>query len=200
MRLGLLLALMASTCSVACIGYEMRHQIQWDSRQQIWRADARQEKARAGQSRVFDGPEKLRVLEAVVSTFQDLDFQVHVFDEELGIVSGVKFGDLERPSYGFNPHYFLYDDESLVAFTGSYRSWGPFYSRSDRVRFTVTVREADETQLVVRASAQFYLRPVEGAEAYRDFFEALEQALFAEGEATELDRSRAPEDASPISR
>ena len=47
MRFGLLLALMASTCSVACIGYEMRHQIQWDSRQQIWRADARQEQARA---------------------------------------------------------------------------------------------------------------------------------------------------------
>jgi hypothetical protein len=180
--LGLVGTVLASGCAFS--PYEARHQILWDAQTQIWRADASQVRVRAAQSRVFETADKHRVLEAVVGACQDLDFQVQVLDEELGIVSGVKFVDLERPS-GFDPSYFLYDDESLVVFTRSYRSWGPFYHRSDLVRFTVTVRERGEAQLVVRASAQFYLRPIEDAGPYQDFFKLLEQGLFVERQLAE---------------
>jgi hypothetical protein len=50
---------------------------------------------------------------------------------------------------------------------------------------TVTVRKRNETQLVVRASAQFYLRAVEDPAPYQQFFRTLEQAVFLEGHAVE---------------
>ena len=78
------------------------------------------------------------------------------------------------------PTYLLYDEESLVVFNRSYRTWGPFQRRSDLVRLTVTVRSRNAEQLIVRASAQYYLRPVEDAESYQRFYAALEQALFTE--------------------
>ena len=74
----------------------------------------------------------------------------------------------------------LYDDESLVIFNRSFRTWGPFYRRSDLVRLTVTIRNRNDEQLIVRASAQYYLRPVESADAYQKFYAALQQALFTE--------------------
>jgi hypothetical protein len=68
-------------------------------------------------------------------------------------------------------------------FSKAYQTWGPFWHRSDLVRLTVTVRARNEQQLVVRAAAQFHLRPIEDAEPYRQFFRTLEQALFLEREA-----------------
>jgi hypothetical protein len=115
-----------------------------------------------------------------VTLFQDLGFQVEVVDEALGIVSGKKFVALEKPRVGSDASYYLYDDENLVVFTRSYRQWGPFWHRSDLVRLTVTVRERNEQQLVVRASAQFYLRPIEDAEPYQQFFAALERTRFTQ--------------------
>ena len=188
-----LAGLAASLLLVACSTYVSRHQIQWDSRTQIWQAEASQVKVRAAQSRVFDTSDKLRVLGAVVATFQDLDFQVEVLDEELGIVSGKKFTGLERPKLNVDPFYFLYDVESLVVFTKSYRSWGPFWHRSDLVRLTVTVRERNETQLIVRASVQFYLRPIEHPEPYQKFFRTLEQTLFLERNLSPDTSAVAPE-------
>jgi len=44
------------------------------------------------------------------------------------------------------------------------------------------VRSREKTQLVVRASAQFYLRGVEDPVPYQKFFRALEQALFVQGQ------------------
>jgi hypothetical protein len=178
MRGGALLALLAGAFSVGC-AYEWRHQIQWDSRDQIWLAEASQVKVRAAQSRVFESSDKRGILEAVVNTFQDLGFQVEVLDEELGIVSGKKFVGLENPSLGFDPYYYLYDEEDLVVFTKAFRSWGPFWHRSNLVRLTVTVRARNASQLIVRASAQFYLTPIEDPEPYQEFFRTLEQALFA---------------------
>jgi hypothetical protein len=177
-RLGsaLLLCLLAVGCSF----YEMKHEIVRDSSSQIWLSEASQVRLRAAQSRVFDTADRERTLEAVVSTLQDLDFQVEVLDEELGVVSGKKFLDLARPMLGSDPLYYLYDDESLLIFNRIYRSWGPFWHRSDLVRLTVTVRERSETQLVVRASAQYYLRAVEDPEPYQKFFRTLEQAMFVE--------------------
>ncbi len=165
--------------------YEWRHQDQWDSREQIWLSEESQVKLRAAQSRVFDTTDRRRTLEAIVATMQDLGFMVEVLDEELSLVSGKKFEPLERPSLGTDPYYHLYDDQSLLIFTKSYHTWGPFWHRSDLVRFTITVRKRNETQLVVRASAQFYLQAVEDPVPYQKFFRTLEQALFLEGHLVE---------------
>jgi len=161
--------------------YEWRHENQWDSREQIGMAEASQMKLRAAQSRVFDTADSRRILEAIVSTMQDLNLMVEVLDEELGVVSGKLFVPLERPTLGFDPFYHLYDDQSLLLFSRTYRTWGPFWHRSDLVRLTVTVRKRNEQQTVVRASAQFYLRAVEEPEPYQKFFRTLEQTLFLEG-------------------
>jgi hypothetical protein len=176
--LALALCLLAAGCAFS--PYEARHEIQWDSRDQIWLSEASQVKLRAAQSRVFDTADRRRTLEAVVSTFQDIGFQVEVLDEELGIVSGKKFLDLETRKMGYDPFYHIYDDESLLVFSRTYRTWGPFWHRNDLVRLTVTVRSRNQTQLIVRASAQHYLRAVEDPETYQKFFRTLEQALFVE--------------------
>lgn len=181
LRSGLVVALslMAQGCPHP---YELRHSEQWDSRDQIWLSEASQVKLRAAQSRVFGMTDRTRILEAIVSTMQDLNFQVELLDEELGIVSGKQFVAIERPKLGYDPFYHLYDDESLLVFTKTYRTWGPFWHRSDLVRLTVTVRSRSEQQAVVRASAQFYLRAVEDPVPYQKFFRTLEQALFVEGQ------------------
>jgi hypothetical protein len=132
---------------------------------------------------VFDTTDRGRAIEAIVATMQDLGFMVEVLDEELGIVSGKKFEPLERPSVGSDPFYHLYNDQSLLIFTKSYRTWGPFWHRSDLVRLTVTVRKRDESQLVIRASAQYYLRAVEDPIPYQKFFRTLEQALFMQAQS-----------------
>jgi hypothetical protein len=165
--------------------YEWRHQDQWDSTEQIWLSEQSQVKLRAAQSRVFDTSDRRRTLEAVVDTLQDLGFMVEVLDEELGIVSGKKFEPLEGPGPGTDPFYHLYNDQGLLIFTKTYRTWGPFWHRSDLVRLTVTVRKRNESQLVVRASAQYYLRAVEDPAPYQKFFRTLEQALFLEGRLAE---------------
>lgn len=176
-------ALATGLCALhasGCATYTMRHEILVDSRSQIWLSEASQVKVRNAQSRVFDTQDKRQMLEALVATFQDLGFQIEVLDETLGIVSGKKFLDVERPGGSGLPTYLLYDEESLVVFNRSYRTWGPFQRRSDLVRLTATVRSRNEQQLIVRASAQCYLRPVEAPEAYQKFYAALEQALFSE--------------------
>ena len=50
--------------------------------------------------------------------------------------------------------------------------------RGYALRMTVTVRPRSETQLLVRANAQFGEQAVEDPEVYRDFFEALSKAMF----------------------
>jgi len=153
--------------------------IQWDSRDQILLSEESQVRVRASQSRTYDTTDRLAMLQAVIATFQDLGFHVEVLDETLGIVSGKKFiehdGDQSR-----DISYLQYDTESLIGFTRSYRTWGPFNHRRDLIRLTVTIRKRNETQLIVRASAQFHLRPVENPEPYQDFYRTLEQARFRE--------------------
>jgi len=165
--------------------YEWRHQDQWDSREQIWLSEESQVKLRAAQSRVFDTTDRRRTLEAIVDTMQDLGFMVEGLDEELGIVSGKRFEPLERSSFSADPFYHLYNDQSLLIFTKSYHTWGPFWHRSDLVRLTTTVRKRNDTQLVVRASAQYYLRAVEDPAPYQKFFRTLEQAFFLQGRLVE---------------
>jgi hypothetical protein len=169
---------------LGCSPYESRHQNQWDSREQIWLSETSQLKVRAAQTRAFDTTDRRRMFEAIISTMQDLDFNVEVLDEELGIVSGKKFIEIEKP-YVTDPTYLLYRPDTLLLLTRSFGSWGPFWHRSNLVRFTVTIRTRGESQLVVRASAQFYLQAVEEPGPYQQFFRALEQALFLQGQPVE---------------
>ena len=48
------------------------------------------------------------------------------------------------------------------------------------LRITVTVRQRGETQLLVRANAQYELTPVDEPEPYQHFFSALQKAMFLE--------------------
>ena len=176
--------IIACVVTIVCAGagcspYEWRHENQWESRDQIWLSESSQVKVRAAQSRVFDTTDRPKTIQAVVSTFQDLGFAVEVSDEALGIVSGKKFDDYESPQWG-DPSYYVYRDDGLLILTRQFRSWGPFYHRSDLVRLTATVRPRGDQQLVVRASAQYYLRAVESPEPYQQFFRTLEQALFVQ--------------------
>ena len=102
----------------------------------------------------------------------------------LGIISAKKYVDLERSAF-IEPSYLLYRPDTLLFLTRNYRTWGPFHHRSDLVRLTVTVRNRNESQLIVRASAQFYLRAVEDPLPYQQFFRTLEQAVFLEGRSIE---------------
>lgn len=172
------------TLLTACSPYEMRHDNQSDARTQIWLSEESQVKVRAAQSRVFDTRDRRKILQAIVMTMQDLSCKIEVLDEELGIVSAKKYVDLEQPTF-VDPSYFLYRPDTLLFLTRNYRAWGPFYHRSDLVRLTVTVRKRNEAQLVVRASAQFYLRAVEDPVPYQQFFRALEQAVFLESHSVE---------------
>ena len=47
-----------------------------------------------------------------------------------------------------------------------------------QLRLTVTVRERDSAQLLVRANAQYEGMAVESPEPYQQFFEALRKAMF----------------------
>lgn len=184
-RLGLafagLLCLLLQGCPMP---YEMRHDNQWDSREQIWLSDESQVKIRAAQSRAFDTTDRRKMLAAILSTMQDLDFKVEVLDEDLGVVSGKKYVENEQ-IYGVDLSYLLYRPDALLVLNRNARTWGPFHHRSNLVRFTATVRKRNDAQLVVRASAQYYLRAVEDPVPYQQFFRTLEQSLFVQGQPVE---------------
>ena len=52
------------------------------------------------------------------------------------------------------------------------------YSSPYAVRMTVTVRPRGQTQLLVRANAQYQLQAIEDPKPYQDFFAALQKAMF----------------------
>jgi hypothetical protein len=53
------------------------------------------------------------------------------------------------------------------------------------LRMTVTVRPRGETQLLVRANAQYELTPVEDPLPYQQFFAALQKAMFLDAHDVE---------------
>lgn len=53
------------------------------------------------------------------------------------------------------------------------------------LRMTVTVRPRGETQLLVRANAQFGLDPVDKPEPYQEFFTALQKSMFLAAQQVE---------------
>ncbi len=54
-----------------------------------------------------------------------------------------------------------------------------------RLRMTVSVRLRGETQMLVRANAQYNLRAVEDPEPYQQFFDALSKAMFLDAHLVE---------------
>ena len=54
-----------------------------------------------------------------------------------------------------------------------------------RLRMTVTVRPRGNTQLLVRASAQYNLQAIEDPEPYQQFFAALGRAMFLTAHAVD---------------
>ena len=185
----LAIMVLGAVFSQGCAGLHGRHEIQSDNWSQVLSSEESQVKVRNAQSRIFDTTDKRMMLEALVVTFQDLGFKIEVLDPELGIISGKKYLSAERPSGRQLASYLIYDEESLVVFNRVYRNWGPFAARSDMVRLTATVRARNQAQLIVRASAQYFLRPVETPEAYQQFFATLQQALFTNYANAETDSS-----------
>jgi hypothetical protein len=55
---------------------------------------------------------------------------------------------------------------------------GSKYANEHSALLTVTVREKNDTQMLVRANGQQHLEAVEDAKVYQDFFVALEKAMF----------------------
>lgn len=53
------------------------------------------------------------------------------------------------------------------------------------LKMTVSVRPKGETQLLVRANAQYQLKAVEDPEPYQNFFAALSKAMFLEAHQVE---------------
>lgn len=172
------LCLLALSTSLGCIGYAAKHGVRWDARDQILLSEESQVKVRNAQSRVFDTTDRIAMVEAIVATLQDLGFQIEVLDETLGIISAKSYLPLTTKLEDRGATYMLYNEESLVVFQRSFRTFGPFFRRSDLVRLTVSVRKRNEKQLIVRAAAQHFLRPVENPKPYQRFFSALEQSLF----------------------
>ena len=54
-----------------------------------------------------------------------------------------------------------------------------------KLRLTVIVRPRGETQLLVRANAQYKLRAIEDPQPYQDFFTALQKAMFLTAQAVD---------------
>jgi len=54
-----------------------------------------------------------------------------------------------------------------------------------KLRITVTVRQRGNSQLLVRANAQYNLKAVEDPQPYQDFFSALEKGMFLTAHAVD---------------
>lgn len=69
---------------------------------------------------------------------------------------------------------FLIQDSSLELGTVT----GQKFSGVNVVKISVTVKERNATQMLVRANAQFGVKAVEDPKIYQDFFAALEKSVF----------------------
>ena len=151
--------------------------IQWDSKDQILMSESSQVKMRSIQTRVYDTTDSEKIMRAIISTMQDLFFDINVIDHESGIVSGKKLYQ-SGGAWENNSTYYKYRTDNLVIFSTNYRTYGPFQYRNDLTRISVTIRPKGETQLKVRASIQHNIRAIEEPEVYQTFFKLLSQSQF----------------------
>lgn len=112
-------------------------------------------KLRSIQSRAFDTRDKQRVLRSVIATLQDLEFMIEAADAELGTVTARKF---------------------VLGRGGAMPS---------DLKITVTVRPRGDSQMLVRANAEYQNHRVEEPEPYQNFFSALGKSLFLTARETD---------------
>ena len=120
------------------------------SKEHLLKMDESQLKLRSMQTRAFDTSEKESMLRTVISTLQDLGYIVNEANEVIGTVSA-RTTDIK---------YELFDKKKLP------------------LLITVTVRPKGETQLLVRANAQFNQKAVKNPLVYQNFFNVLEKSIF----------------------
>ena len=138
---------------------------------QILRTEESQVKLRSIQSRVFDTTDRLSLLTTIIATMQDLGFVIDDASEALGTVSGTK-------------RSYRTDSGCLGPMRIPYQ-----------LRMTVSVRPRGDTQMIVRANAQYDQmtlaydqhgpQTIENPEPYQQFFAALSKALFLEAQQIE---------------
>ena len=120
------------------------------SKEQLLKMDESQVKLRSMQTRAFDSTEKDKMLRTVISTLQDLGYIVNEANEVIGTVSA--------------------------------RTTHIKYKFLDKKKYplliTVTVRPRGETQLLVRANAQYNQKAVENPLVYQNFFTVLGKSIF----------------------
>lgn len=171
------LFLFGLTILVQGCGLHYGSEIQWNSKKQILMSEDSQVKMRSLQTRFYDTTDKEKVMRAVSGVMQDLFFDIDVLDQELGVLSGKKMYQSNNAWAG-SPSYYNYKTDNLIIFATNYRTFGPFHYRNDLTRITVTIRPRGETQLMVRTSIQYNIRPVKNPEVYQKFFKILGQSLF----------------------
>ena len=120
------------------------------SKEQLMKMDESQVKLRSMQTRAFDTTEKDKMLRTVISTLQDLGYIVNEANEVIGTVSA----RTTHIKYKF------------------------LEKKKYPLLITVTVRPRGETQLLVRANAQYGLKAVENPLVYQNFFTVLEKSIF----------------------
>ena len=120
------------------------------SKEQLMKMDESQVKLRSMQTRAFDSTEKDKMLRTVISTLQDLGYIVNEANEVIGTVSA-RTTHIKYKFLGKKKYPLL---------------------------ITVTVRPRGETQLLVRANAQYNQKAVENPLVYQNFFTVLEKSIF----------------------
>lgn len=120
------------------------------SKKQLLRMDESQVKLRSMQTRAFDTTDKDKMLRTVISALQDLGYIVNEANEVIGTVSA-------RTTH---IKYKLLEKKKYP------------------LLITVTVRPRGETQLLVRANAQYNQKAVENPLVYQNFFTVLEKSIF----------------------
>ena len=120
------------------------------SKKQLLKMDESQVKLRSMQTRAFDSTEKDKMLRTVISTLQDLGYIVNEANEVIGTVSA----RTTHIKYKF------------------------LEKKKYPLLITVTVRLRGETQLLVRANAQYNQKAVENPLVYQNFFTVLEKSIF----------------------
>ena len=120
------------------------------SKEQLLKMDESQVELRSMQTRAFDSTEKDKMLRTVISTLQDLGYIVNEANEVIGTVSA----RTTHIKYKF------------------------LEKKKYPLLITVTVRPRGETQLLVRANAQYNQKAVENPLVYQNFFTVLEKSIF----------------------
>ncbi|MDE2997533.1 MAG: hypothetical protein OXU79_00470 [Gemmatimonadota bacterium] len=120
------------------------------SKEHLLKLDESQVEMRSMQTRAFDTTDKEGMLRTVISTLQDLGYIVNEANEVIGTVSA-RTTDIK---------YKLFSKKKLP------------------LLITVTVRPRGETQLLVRANAQFDEKAVRNPLVYQNFFNVLEKSIY----------------------